>query len=46
MKPFDDDWLKADTTVHLLTLFGWSIPSGIAIKAYGDTSLLGMAFGL
>mmetsp|Transcript_133021 Transcript_133021/g.323321 ORF Transcript_133021/g.323321 Transcript_133021/m.323321 type:complete len:144 (+) Transcript_133021:65-496(+) len=39
-KTFDDDWLKADTTVHLLTLFGWSIPSGIAIKAYGDTSLL------
>jgi len=45
-KTFDDDWLKADTTVHLLTLFGWSIPSGIAIKAYGDTSLLGMASGL
>jgi photosystem I subunit PsaO len=39
-KTFDDDWLKADTTVHLLTLFGWTIPSGIAIKSYGDTSLL------
>lgn len=39
-KTFDDDWLKADTTVHLLTLFGWTIPSGVAIKAYGDTSLL------
>lgn len=39
-KTFDDDWLKADTTVHLLTLFGWSVPSGVAIKAYGDTSLL------
>lgn len=41
LKTFDDDWLKADTTVHLLTLFGWTIPSGVAIKAYGDTSLLG-----
>lgn len=40
LKTFDDDWLKADTTVHLLTLFGWTIPSGVAIKAYGDTSLL------
>merc|ERR1712216_282867 len=39
-KTFDDDWLKADVTVHLLTLFGWSVPSGIAIKSYGDTSLL------
>lgn len=26
--------------MHLLTLFGWTIPSGIAIKSYGDTSLL------
>ena len=40
-KTFDDDWLKADTTVHLLTLFGWTIPSGVAIRSYGDTSLLG-----
>mgnify|MGYP003740400321 CR=1 FL=1 len=39
-KTFDDDWLKADVTVHLLTLFGWTVPSGIAIKSYGDTSLL------
>lgn len=39
-KTFDDDWLKADVTVHLLTLFGWAVPSGIAIKSYGDTSLL------
>ena len=40
LKTFDDDWLKADVTVHLLTLFGWTIPSGVAIKSYGDTSLL------
>ena len=26
--------------MHLLTLFGWTVPSGIAIKSYGDTSLL------
>jgi len=39
-KTFDDDWLKAESTVHLLTLFGWTVPSGVAIKAYGDTSLL------
>jgi hypothetical protein len=30
-------------TVHLLTLFGWTVPSGIAIKSLGDTSLLGGA---
>jgi len=36
-KTFDDDWLKAETTVHLLTLFGWTVPSGIAIKGFGDT---------
>ena len=42
-KTFDDDWLKAESTVHLLTLFGWTVPSGVAIKAYGDTSLLGRA---
>ena len=42
-KTSDDDWLKAESTVHLLTLFGWTVPSGVAIKAYGDTSLLGRA---
>ena len=42
-KTFDDDWLKTDVTVHLLTLFGWTVPSGVAIKSYGDTSLLGEA---
>ena len=42
-KTFDDDWLKSSSTVHLLTLFGWTVPSGVAIKSYGDTSLLGEA---
>lgn len=42
-KTFDDDWLKTDTAVHLLTLFGWTVPSGIAVHSLGDKSLLGEA---
>ena len=38
-KTFDDDWLKAEVPVHLLTLFGWTIPSAIAVPALGDKSL-------
>merc|ERR1712137_330373 len=38
-KTFQDDWLKAEVPVHLLTLFGWTVPSAVAVPAYGDQSL-------
>jgi len=37
---FDDDWLKAEVPVHLLTLFGWTIPSASPCPAFENNNSL------
>lgn len=37
---FDDNWLKAEVPVHLLTLFGWTIPSASPCPAFENNNSL------
>lgn len=37
---FDDDWLKAEVPVHLLTLFGWTIPSASPCPSFENNNSL------
>merc|ERR1711937_283762 len=36
---FESDWLRADPTVLVLGVLGWTIPSAIPVSGFGGSSL-------